>query len=375
MDRPRAKQEGEESQRPRVSPNQGTETPDSQPQKPPLYKRAGLVVAASIVLAVLLIAGIICWLLLRQYVSTDDAYIDGHVMQISPQVSALVAALHIDDNQLVQKGDLLIDLDPTNYKIELDHAQAQVVSSQGRLAQARAQLATTKAVVAQAVAEVEVAQLRFGNAFREFKRIQELSDRARSKQELDNADTAQKDAAAVLAQAKARKTSADANVSSAEASVKAADGDLQTAEANQERARVNLSYCKIFAPEEGRVTERTVELGNYVAPGQTLFRLVNPNVWVVANFKETQLTHIRPGQPVTIRVDAFPGMKLRGHVDSIQAGSGARFAVLPAENATGNFVKVVQRVPVKILFDHGSNTNNAPMLSPGLSVVPRVKVR
>jgi membrane fusion protein (multidrug efflux system) len=118
-----------------------------------------------------------------------------------------------------------------------------------------------------------------------------------------------------------------------------------------------------------------VEVGNYVAPGQALFMLVDPNVWVTANFKETQLAHMRPGQPVTIKVDAFPGIKWHGHVDSIQAGSGSRFSVLPAENATGNFVKVVQRVPVKILFDHNANTNDAPMLSPGLSVIPRVKVR
>jgi membrane fusion protein (multidrug efflux system) len=141
------------------------------------------------------------------------------------------------------------------------------------------------------------------------------------------------------------------------------------------RAEVNLSYCDITAPNDGRITERTVEAGNYAAVGQVLCELVDPNVWVTANFKETQLTHMRPGQPVDIQVDAFPGQKFHGHVDSIQAGSGSRFSVLPAENATGNFVKIVQRVPVKILFEHDANTNNASMLSPGLSVIPKVKIR
>ena len=283
--------------------------------------------------------------------------------------------MHIDDNELVHKGDLLIELDPIDYEVALEQARAQVVSAQGQLAQAQAQIATAKASVLQANAEVEAAQVQFDNATRDLKRYQDVDERARSRQQLDNADTTQKNAWAQLEQAKARKISADANVVSAEASVKAADGQLQTSQANEKRAEVNLSYCKIFAPIDGRVTQRSVEVGNYVAPGGALFMLVDPNVWVTANFKETQLTHMRPGQAVTIKVDAFPGIKWHGHVDSIQAGSGSRFSVLPAENATGNYVKVVQRVPVKIVFDHDANTNNAPMLSPGLSVIPRVTVR
>jgi membrane fusion protein (multidrug efflux system) len=348
---------------------------DDKKKKPPLYKKPAFIITAIIVTIVLIIGGIILWLILRQFVSTDDAYIDGHVMQVSPQISALTLALHIDDNQLVHKGDLLIELDPTDYQVALEQAQAQVFSAQGRLAQAQAQIGTAQAAVIQAVAQVDAAQVQFENAARDLKRYQNVDARARSQQQLDNALTAQKNAAAQLEQARARKISADANVTSAKASVKAALGELQTSDANQKRAEVNLSYCKIFAPADGRVTQRTVEIGNYVAPGQALFMLVNPNVWVTANFKETQLKRMRPGQPVTIKVDAFPGIKWRGHVDSIQAGSGSRFSVLPAENATGNFVKIVQRVPVKIVFDHDANTNDAPMLSPGLSVIPRVKVR
>jgi membrane fusion protein (multidrug efflux system) len=348
---------------------------DKKNGKPPIYKKPAFIITAIIVLVVLIVGGIILWLILRQFVSTNDAYIDGHVTQVSPQISALTLALHIDDNQFVHKGDLLIELDPTDYQVALEQAQAQVFSVQGKLAQAGAQIDTARASVTQAAAAVDAAQVQLDNAARDLERYQNVDARARSQQQLDNVLTTQKNAAAQLEQAKARKISADANVTSAEASVKAAQGDVQTAEANQKRAEVNLSYCKIFAPIDGRVTQRTIEVGNYVAPGQALFLLVDPNVWVTANFKETQLKNMRPGQPVTIKVDAFPGIKWRGHVDSIQAGSGSRFGVLPAENATGNYVKIVQRVPVKIIFEHDANTNNAPMLSPGLSVVPRVKVR
>jgi membrane fusion protein (multidrug efflux system) len=348
---------------------------EKQPPEPPLYKRPRLLIAISIIAALLIIGGIILWLILRQFVSTDDAYIDGHVTQISTRVSAPVLKLHVDDNQFVHAGDLLIELDPTDFQVALEQAKAQVVSSQGKLAQAQAQIETAKAAVTQAQAEADAAQVQFENTDRDLKRYESVDERARSKQQLDNALTAQKNAQAQLEQAKARKISADANVTSAKASVKAAQGELETSEANQKRAEVNLSYCKIISPIEGRVTQRTVDVGNYVSPGQALFMLVDPNVWVTANFKETQLAHMKPGQPVTIKVDAFSGIKFHGHVDSIQAGSGSRFSVLPAENATGNFVKIVQRVPVKIIFDHDANTNDAPLLSPGLSVEPRVKVR
>ena len=234
---------------------------------------------------------------------------------------------------------------------------------------------TAAASVLQAKAGVDAVQVQLENANHDLDRYQKVDQRARSQQQLDNATTAQKNAQAQLEQAKARKVSADANVTNSQAGVAAAEGELKTSEAEVERAEVNLSYCKILAPIDGRVTQRTVEVGNYVAVGQALFLLVDPHVCVVANFKETQLTHMRTNQPVTIEVDAFPGLKWRGHVDSIQAGSGSRFSVLPAENATGNYVKVVQRVSVKIIFDNAVNTNDATMLSPGLSVIPRVKIR
>ncbi|HWD94581.1 MAG TPA: HlyD family secretion protein [Verrucomicrobiae bacterium] len=345
------------------------------PKKPPPYKRPVVVISVSIVLLIAIVGGLIYWLHARHFVSTDDAYVDGHVVQIASQVPAPVVALHVDDNQLVRKGDLLIELDPTDYQVALEQAQAQRASSQGRLAQAQAQLESAKASVTEALAEVDAAQVALDNATRDLQRYEAVDERARSRQQLDNAVTAQKNAQAQLEQAKAKKVSADASVSTTAASIKAAEGDTRTAEANVKRAEVNQGYCKIYAPADGRVTQRTVEVGNYVQTGATLFMLVSPEVWITANFKETQLVHMRPGQPVTIKVDAFPDLKLNGRVDSIQAGSGSRFGVLPPENATGNFVKIVQRVPVKIVLDYSGNTNNADLLSPGLSVTPKVRVR
>jgi len=328
-----------------------------------------------VVLLILVIGGLLYWLHSRHYTSTDDAYIDGRIVTIAPQVSAPVLARHIDDNQLVQKGDLLIELDPTDFEVALEQAQAQLESAQGRLGQAKAQITSAQAAVTQAAAEIDAARVALDNATRDLERYQTVDERARSRQQLDNAIAAQKNSQAQLEQAQARKVSAEASVNTAEASVKTAAGDERTAEANVRRARINLGYCRIYAPAEGRVTQRTVEAGNYVQTGQAMFMLVSPEVWVTANFKETQLTYMRPGQSVTIKVDAFPGRKFNGHVDSIQAGSGSRFSVLPAENATGNFVKIVQRVPVKIVFDYGANTNDVGLLGLGLSVIPSVKVR
>jgi membrane fusion protein (multidrug efflux system) len=345
------------------------------PKGPPLYKRPVFIVTSVIVTAIIVVGGIVLWLFLRQYVSTDDAFIDGHVVQISPQVAAQVASLHVVDNQLVHRGDLLIELDPTDYQVALQQAQAQKSEADGRLEQTRAQIEAARAAVPEAVAQQHSAEASLINASNDWQRLLRVDPRARSQQQLDNAGTALTNAMSRLEEAKAHVVSVNANVTTAEASTKAAEGEVKAADAGIHKAEVNLSYCRITAPSDGRVTERTVETGNYVAPGQALLLLVDPNVWITANFKETQLTHMRPGQPVRIKIDAFPDAKLDGHIDSIQAGSGSRFSVLPAENATGNYVKIVQRVPVKILFDHGPNTNDAALLSPGLSVTPRVKVR
>jgi membrane fusion protein (multidrug efflux system) len=348
---------------------------EDKPQGPPPHKRPGFIIILSILVLAAAIGGFLYWLHARQFVSTDDAYIDGHITQIAPRVSAQVIALHIDDNQLVHKGEFMLELDPTDFDVAREQAAAQLAEAQGHLAQSQAQLESAKASVQQAAAERSAAQVTLDNATRDLKRYESVDERARSRQQLDNATTTQKNAQAQLDEAIAREISAQASVTTGVAAVKAAEGEVKVAEAGVRRADVNLGYCRIYAPVEGRVTQRTVDVGNYVQAGQALFMLVAPDVWVTANFKETQLDRMRPGQPVTIKVDAYSGSTFNGRVDSIQAGSGARFGVLPAENATGNFVKIVQRVPVKILFDHGQNTNDAELLSPGLSVIPKVKVR
>ncbi len=353
----------------------GEEEAKSTPRKTPAYKRPAVIITVSLVVLLAIVGGLIYWLHARHFQSTDDAYIDANISQISPQVSARVTRLRVDDNELVHRGELLVELDPTDYQLALEQAQAQLASSEGKLAQVRTQLDASKALVGQAQAEADAAQVSVDNTTRDLERYQSVDERARTRQQLDNAIAAQKNAQAQLAQARSRQASAEANVAASQASIRAAQGDVRVTLASLHRAETNLSYCHIYAPVDGRVTQRTVDVGNYVQPGQSLFMIVSPDVWVTANFKETQLKDMRPGQRVTIKVDAFSEREFQGHIDSIQAGSGSRFGVLPAENATGNFVKTVQRVPVKIVFDYGSNTNDAGLLSPGLSVVPKVRVR
>jgi membrane fusion protein, multidrug efflux system len=365
---------GEEARRDEKQKTSDKESEKEQSHKPPPYKRPAVVIPAAMVLILGLVAGVLYWLHARHFESTDDAYVDGHVVQISPQIPAQVLTLHVRDNQFVHKGDLLIELDPTDYQLALEQAKAQAGSAEGKVEQARAQIGSAKAGVTQAAAEVDAAGVTLENDTREMERLQAVDERARSRQQLDNAIAAQRTAQAQVEQGKSKRISAESNVGTAEASVRAAEADLHTAEAAVHRAEVNLSYCRISSPCEGRVTQRTVEAGNYAQTGQAMFLLVEPDVWVTANFKETQLKHMRPGEQVAIKIDSMPGRKFAAHVDSIQSGSGSRFSVLPAENATGNFVKVVQRVPVKIVFDH-LREEGAWGMAPGLSVVPKVRVR
>ena len=327
------------------------------------------------VLLVLAVAGTIYWLHARHFESTDDAFIDGHIIPIGPQVPALVAAVHIEDNQLVHKGDLLIELDPTDYQVALAQAQGAEASAKGKLEQARTGVATAESAVTEAQAELESAQVNSDNASRDLQRYQGLDERAKSQEQLDNVTAVQKTNAALVTQAEARLASAQTQVSSARANVLAAEGDYQKAQADTHRAEVNLGYCRIVAPTDGRITSKSVDPGMYVTTASQLFVLVPADVWVTANFKETQLDVMRPGQKVTIQVDAYPEHEFEGTVESIQAGTGSRFSVIPAENATGNFVKVVQRVPVKIIFDGDINSDADHLLAPGMSVEPTVQVR
>ena len=263
-------------------------------------------------------------------------------------------------------------IDPADYETALAQAKADLATAQGELAQATALIAVDEAKAEQQQAAVLAAEAESARAAADQTRYQSVESRAISGSQLD------------LAHAQARTTTADVEVARSQAKAAAAQAEfsrvsesaararVQQAQAKLKQAELNLSYTKVAAPISGRVTQRTVEAGNYVQTGQALLALVPNDVWVVANFKESQLSRMRPNQPVTMRIDAYPGRVFKGHVDSIQAGTGARFGLLPPENAVGNYVKVVQLVPVKIVFDDPID----PQLdvSPGMSVTPKVRV-
>jgi membrane fusion protein (multidrug efflux system) len=308
-----------------------------------------------------------------RFQETDDAYIEGHVITLSPQVSAAVKSVLVLDNQVVRKGDPIVQLDPTDFQLALDQANANVVAMEGKLQQANSDVIEAQAEVQEADANLSVAQANAENSAADYKRFIDLratNPGAVSKQALDAANAAQLSNDATVKQAQAKLAAAKAQIATKQATVLAAAGDLKKAQADVHKAEVNLGYCSIKAPCDGKITRKAVEEGSYVQTGEQLLALVPNDVWVVANYKETQLEKMKPGQPVTINVDAYPGEDFTGKVESIQDGTGARFSMLPAENATGNFVKVVQRVPVKILFD-----NISKPLSPGMSVVTSVDVR
>jgi membrane fusion protein (multidrug efflux system) len=428
-------------------------------------RRKILIIGAS-VLIVGLIAGLAYWLYARRFESTDDAFIDGDIVQVSPKVSAYVTKVDVETNQFVHKGDLLVELNTADLEVKLQQARAQLetAKSQRTLAQANAHLTaktstagqttarsnvqsarsnveqtrlaagakesqisqakaaarTAQASLAQTRAQVPLAQSNLKLAQTEFNRRQQLFNRGDiSHQALDQATNAlqtaqaQLDAAqkAVLA-AQSRVDEANANVNTAEenyrqslaqidltqsqvgesqgrlqdasaapervevseSQVTTAEAVIQAAEAAVQQAELELSYAKIYAPEDGFVTRKTVEEGQLAQVGAPLMAISqSDDVWVVANFKETQLENMQIGQNVDIKVDAFPNESFHGKVESFQAGTGSKFSVLPAENATGNYVKVVQRVPVKIIFD--DPPEKIKRLVPGMSVEPAVKVR
>jgi membrane fusion protein (multidrug efflux system) len=337
-----------------------------------LRQRSGLVVALSLAAAVLLILLLVWWLHARQYESTDDAFIDARTVQISAQVSAAIVDVPVTDNQLVEAGTVLVRLDDRDFTAALGEAKAQVAQAEAGIANLQAQIAAQQARIDQAHKQVEEAQAALTFAQQQADRYELLT-----RQGTATVEQAQQYASNLL-QSRASLAAAQANAVAAEkqtpvlaAQQKLSEGELLQRNPAAEQAETNLSRTIITAPVAGRVTQLTAAKGNYAAVGQALMMFVPRDVWVTANFKETQLDLMRPGQPVTIAVDAYPDRTFAGHVASIQAGSGTAFSLLPPQNATGNYVKIVQRVPVKIVFDNPPGV----LLGPGMSVVPTVKVR
>jgi membrane fusion protein (multidrug efflux system) len=259
--------------------------------------------------------------------------------------------------------------------VVLDQDRATEAAARGRLQEARTQVAVTQANVGEAKAEFDAALTNAQNMQEDYQRFTRLDPRARSQQQMDNSSAAQRSTAATVEQARAKVEAAQAQVVDSQASIVTAQANLAKAEADTLEAQIQLSYCKIIAPENGTITHKSVEAGQYLEIGQPLFSIVPTDVWVTANYKETQLDLMHPGEAVTISVDAYPEHEFRGHVQSIQNGTGSKFTLLPPENATGNFVKVVQRVPVKIVFEPGQTNDPNHPLGLGMSVIARVKVR
>jgi membrane fusion protein, multidrug efflux system len=304
-------------------------------------------------------------------VSTDDAYVNAHVVSIVPKVAAYVSKLHVNDNSKVANDDLLIELDPRDFAVAVDMANADLKSAEANASNIEAQIKEQQAIVNESQSAVDGDQAVLNFAQEQFDRYNALATTGSGtveRQQQAESDVGQR--RATLQHDLAALDAARAHQAVLETQLREAKATIERQQAALAQARLNLSYTQIRATEAGSVANKTVEAGNYVQPGQTLFSIVPDTLYITANFKETQLTNVRPGQRATIRVDAFPGLRLEGRVDTLQRGTGSQFALLPPENATGNFVKVVQRVPVKITFDDPGEALR--WISPGMSVEARI---
>ncbi|WP_288877766.1 HlyD family secretion protein [uncultured Kosakonia sp.] len=350
------------------------EQQDDKPRKRPGKKP---LIILGIVVVVMVVVALVWWLLTRNQETTDDAFTDGDAVTIAPKVAGYVTDLRVKDNQRVKKGDLLVVIDPRDATAQRDQAQAQLGLATAQLHQAQAQLALSKvqypAQRDEARAQVLKAKADLANAEAAYKRQRGVDPRATTQQNIDTANAQLRSAQAQLASAQAQLEVAEQvqlQIRQQETNVEAREQQVAQAKAQLETANLNLSWTNVRAPFDGYVTKRNVQTGTLVQAGSALFSLVSQEVWVTANFKESQLERMRPGNKVTVTVDAWPDLELEGHVDSIQQGSGSKFAAFPSENATGNFVKIVQRVPVKIVIDKGLDPNKPLPL--GLSVEPKV---
>lgn len=404
--------------------NERPAKPPPPPPSPRTHGRARAMLVVLFIGVVLATAGYAYWNYSQTYETTDDAQVEGHLNGISARIAGTIVAVHFDENQNVKAGDLMAEIDPRDYQIALAQAQAEMAqkqaeirvqnpnipivetSSETSIETARADVATADAAVAWAERDSLAAQGRLreaeandAKAHDDMGRYKELVGKDEiARQIYDQSVSTERAAAAAvetarasaeasqklvdqrkaqLAQSQSRFAEAGVNAPHQReisvANVAAKTADAQVAGAKVEQAQLNLSYTKIYAPVSGVVAKRSVEVGNRVQPGQQLFLVSQlDDLWVTANFKETQLKHIHPGQHVTVSVDAF-GQSLSGYVESMPAASGPILSLLPPENATGNYIKVVQRLPVRIRFD--KNQEGLDRLRPGMSVVPKVKLQ
>jgi len=380
-------QKQEKDEKPADNAAQGGQQPDGQSKErpkedkaksgPPWHKRPAVVGVIVLVAIVAVVAIALIWRHTRKYVTSDDAYIDGVAQIVSPQVAGRVVSVTVDDNQDVTAGQVLVELDPADYQARLDQARATGAQAEAQLAQARAQQVVYAAQAAGARASMGTAMANATDAANQlgrYQRLKAVNAGAVSGQQMDSAVTSASSTGAQLDAAGKAVAAAEAQLEYAKSLIGAAQAGIQSANAGVALAALTLSYVHVLARIDGRVANKSVAEGNIVNAGAPLMAVVPRNVYVTANVKETQLNHLRPGQPATIRVDAYPDMKLGGRVDSVEPASGQTFSALPAQNATGNWVKVVQRVQVKIIFDQIPD-DPGQRLAPGMSVEVSAKVR
>lgn len=383
-DKPERNVESDEQVRAAPERNPDSGSPAERPDKNANDKNAGgdtrgivrrhpLVVGAVAAVLVLCVAGgVIYWMDARQYEWTDDAFIDARTVTVGAEISGRITDVAVTDNQPVEAGAVLLRIDDSDYQASLKQAQAATVAAQAEIANVEAQTEAQNAKIDASQKQVAQAQAALEFAKSEDQRNRELLARGTAtQQQADQAASTLRQDQAALDTAAANVEAAKSQLTVLAAQEKSAEAKLQQAQATEGQAETTLTRTAIVAPVAGHATSITAAEGTYAQPGQVLMMFVPEDVWVKANFKETQLDLMRPGQPVDIAIDAYPEKTFHGHIDSVQAGSGTAFSLLPAENATGNFVKVVQRVPVKIVFDQPPGV----YLGPGMSVVPTVKVR
>ncbi|HET7565514.1 MAG TPA: HlyD family secretion protein [Gemmatimonadaceae bacterium] len=356
---------------------------DEQAEEPrtPKRSRKFLLPIVAIVALIAIVWGVREWSYARSHESTDDAQVDGHVIPVLAKVGGYVQAVHVVENQHVKDGQTLVQLDSAELHVHLEQALADLAAAraaaggQGLTGQAQSQVQSATSQRAALQAQIDAARAQADNAQANLVRMKQLAaQHIVSQQQLDAAQTAADAAQANLEAAQRQAAAAGASVNTAQAGVRLAEAKLEAAQAAVDNAQLQLSYTTIIAPESGQVSKKNVEVGQLVQPGQPLMAIVaDTGVWVTANMKETQMADIHVGESVEFSVDAYNGAVAEGTVESISPATGARFALLPPDNATGNFTKVVQRIPVRIRVTKGLGTDRP--LRPGMSVTVHVKTK
>jgi membrane fusion protein (multidrug efflux system) len=332
-----------------------------------------LAAAGACLLLVVLIRGLLYWLDVRHYESTDDAFVAARSFSVASKVSGYITEVPVTDNQHVNANDLLAKVDERDYRNAIDQTKGQVAAARANIDNIQAQIDSQHEQINQAKAQVDQAEAQLQFAQQEEARAKDLVEKGagtvqREQQTRSDLQAQQ----ANTTRAKAALIAAELGIKTLQAQLESANASLQQAQAQLDQANLNLQYTNLTAVQSGRVVKLSGAVGTFVTAGQSLMMFVPDEVWIIANYKETQLADMRPGQPVDFTIDAYPNRKLTGHVASVQPGSGTAFSLLPAENATGNFVKVVQRVPVKIVVD---NWPGDVAIGPGMSVVHWTRVR